>query len=117
LNGGITAYSAATDVASISITAVNDAPLLNAAASPVLGAQNESAGVPSGAVGTLVSTLVDLTVPAGGLDNVSEVDAAPLTGIAITAVDATNGSWFYSINNGGIWTALGTPSGTVSRLL
>ncbi|MBK9074017.1 MAG: PKD domain-containing protein [Flavobacteriales bacterium] len=96
---------------------VNTAPVLSAVPSPALTAQNEDAGAPSGAVGTLVSALVDLNPPAGGMDNVTDADAGAITGIAITAADATNGTWFYSINNGGAWNALGVPSGVASRLL
>ena len=38
-------------------------------------------------------------------------------GIAITAADAANGSWWYSTDNGASWNALGTPSAASSRLL
>ncbi|MBP6697158.1 MAG: PKD domain-containing protein [Flavobacteriales bacterium] len=116
-NGGTTAFSTATDVASLSISAVNDAPVLSAVPSPALTAQNEDAAAPTGAVGTLVSALIDLNPPAGALDNATDVDAGAVTGMAITAADATNGTWFYSINNGGAWSALGVPSGAASRLL
>ncbi len=98
-------------------TPINTAPVLSAAASPVLSSVNEDAGAPVGAVGTLVSALVDLAVPSGQVDNVTDPDAGALLGIAITAADATNGVWHYSINGGTNWTALGTPTGTVARLL
>ncbi len=117
VNGGTTAYSTATDVASIVITALNDAPVLNTAASPALAAVTEDVGAPIGAVGTPVSALVDFAAPSGQVDNVTDVDAGALTGIAITAADATNGSWFYSLNNGSAWSPLGTPSGASARLL
>lgn len=95
----------------------NTAPVLNAAATPVLNGVNEDAAAPVGAVGTLVSALVDLTVPAGGLDNVTDPDVGAVTGVAIIAADASNGTWSYSINGGTNWNALGTPTATVSRLL
>lgn len=117
VNGGTTAFSTATDVASIVVTAMNDAPVLNAAANPVLNTVLEDAGAPVGAVGTLMSVLVDFASPSGQLDNVIDVDAGAVTGIAITVADATNGTWFYSTNNGTNWNALGTPSVGVSRLL
>lgn len=47
----------------IVITAVNDTPVLDPNGSPTLGSVAEDAGAPSGAVGVLVSSLVD----AGGL--------------------------------------------------
>ncbi len=95
----------------------NTAPVLNAAASPALAAVLEDAPAPAGAVGTLVSALVDLVTPSGQLDNVTDPDAGALTGMAIIGADATNGTWHYSINGGTNWIALGTPTATVSRLL
>ena len=40
--------------------------------------------------------LVDFATPAGQVDNVTDVDAGALMGIAVTAADTTNGTWFYS---------------------
>ena len=68
-------------------------------------------------MGTLVNTLVDFAVPAGPLDNVTDVDAGALLGIAVTAADTTNGSWFYSLNGGGAWTALGAVTNASARVL
>src|SRR5438270_715631 len=61
----------------VTITGTNDAPVLNAAQTPVLTAENEDAGTPVGAVGTLVSSLVALT---GGVNNVTDVDSGAVTG-------------------------------------
>src|SRR5262245_14292453 len=116
-NGGTTAFSAATDTASLTINPVNDAPVLDNTKNPVLTAENEDAGAPVGAVGTLVSSLVDFTLPAGQVDNVTDVDTGALLGIAVTAADTTNGSWFYSINNGTNWIALGAVTNANARLL
>ena len=93
---------------------VNDAPVLNAAPDVVLGAVAEDAGAPVGAVGTLVSALVDI---GGALSNVTDADVAPLTGIAVTNAVTTNGAWFFSTDNGGSWTALGAVSSANARLL
>ena len=98
-------------------TPVNDAPVLDASKTPVLGAINEDAGAPVGAVGTLISSLVDFAAPAGQVDNVTDVDTGAQLGIAITTADASNGTWWYSTNNGAAWTLLGTPSAASSRLL
>jgi hypothetical protein len=95
----------------------NTAPSLITAATPVLTAMNEDAGAPVGAVGTLVSSLVNLNPPIGGLDNVTDADTGAVTGMAITAADTTNGTWFFSTNNGSTWTALGAVSNTSARLL
>src|SRR5439155_23524037 len=75
------------------------------------------AGAPVGAVGTPVSSLVDFARPAGQVDNVTDVDSGALLGIAVTAADTVNGSWFYSINGGTTWNALGTVSEASARLL
>ena len=91
----------------ITLTGTNDAPVLNAAATPVLSSVAEDAGAPVGAVGTLVSSLVNLNPPAGGLDNVTDADSGAVTGIALTGTDNANGTWYYSTNNGGTWTAVG----------
>ncbi|MBL8378493.1 MAG: SBBP repeat-containing protein, partial [Burkholderiales bacterium] len=95
---------------------VQHAPVLDATKSPALTAQIEDAGVPVGAVGTLVSSLVDLP-GGGGLDNVTDADSGAFTGIAVTASDTASGSWWYTIDGGSNWSALGAVSGTNARLL
>ena len=104
---------------SLNRTAINGntAPVLNPAASPVLAAVIEDAGAPSGAVGTLVSALVDFAIPAGQVDNVTDPDAGALLGIAVTAADTANGTWWYSTNNGSTWNALGAVADNNARLL
>ena len=98
------------------ITGTNDAPVLDAARTPLLGNVNTSIVAPSGAVGTLVSSLVDLNPPVGGLDNVTDADTGAVTGIALTATLGT-GTWFYSINNGSTWTAVGAVTSASGLLL
>ncbi len=116
-NGGTSAFSTAIEVASITVTAVNDAPVLDAARSPVLVSVSEHAGPPSGTVGTLVSSLVDFALPSGQVDNVTDVDAGATTGIAITATNAVNGTWWYSTDNGSNWQRIGNVTNTAARLL
>ncbi|MGE3820138.1 MAG: hypothetical protein AB7I30_12015, partial [Isosphaeraceae bacterium] len=96
---------------------LNTAPTLDASKSPALASINEDAGAPVGAVGTLVSSLVDFASPAGQLDNVTDPDAGASLGIAVTGADTTRGTWFYSINGGANWQALGTVSIGNARLL
>jgi hypothetical protein len=91
----------------LSATAQNTAPVLDNSKTPVLAPINEDAAVPTGAVGTLVSSLVDLASVPGQLDNFVDPDTGALVGIAITAADSSNGSWFYSIDGGASWTLLG----------
>ncbi len=81
----------------------NTAPTLNNGADLVLDPVLPNAPAPSGAVGTLVSSLVDLTIPSGGINNVTDPDPGALTGIAIRATDSTNGNWYYSLDNGTTW--------------
>ena len=101
----------------VTITGTNDAPVLNAAATPVLTSIAEDAGAPIGAVGTLISTLVNLNPPAGGLDNVTDADDGAVTAIALTGVNTTNGTWWYSTNGAANWTAVGAVSNTSALLL
>src|SRR5262249_7847728 len=91
-------------------------PVLDASKSPALTAINEDAAAPSGTVGTLVTSLIDFS-GGGGNDNVSDPDGTTSTGIAITAVNSANGTWFYSTNGGTTWTAVGTVSDSQSLLL
>ncbi|MCC6609877.1 MAG: DUF4347 domain-containing protein [Burkholderiales bacterium] len=110
-------FSRADYAMTVDVTAVNDASVLDASESPILATEQEDAGPPSGAVGTLVSVLVDFAVPAGQVDNVTDVDAGAQLGIAVTAADTANGSWFYSTNGGGTWVALGLVADNSARLL
>src|SRR4029077_16259147 len=81
-NGGVD-LDPSPNTITVNVTPVNDAPVLNVAAAPVLAAENADAGAPVGAVGTLVSSLVDLNPPSGGLDNVADADSGAVTGIAL----------------------------------
>jgi ELWxxDGT repeat protein len=92
----------------------NTAPTLSAAKSPTLGTIVKNSGVPVGAVGTLVSALVDI---AGPLKNVVDADYQPKLGIALTAADTAHGTWYFSTNNGSTWLALGSVTPTSIRLL
>ena len=59
--------------------------------------------------GTLVSALIS--------GQVGDLDEGALSGIAVTAVDNTNGSWEYSTNSGASWSSLGSPTESIARLL
>jgi VCBS repeat-containing protein len=102
-NGGVDT-DATPRTMTVNVTPVNDAPML--AGANDLSAINED---PGSNPGTLVSALI-----AG---QTSDVDASALTGIAVIGVDNTNGTWQYSTNGGGSWTAFGSPSGSSARLL
>ncbi len=104
-------------VVTITVHPVNDAPVLDNTRSPALTAQNEDSGAPSGAVGTPVSSLVDFAIPAGQVDNVTDADTGALPGIAVTAADTSNGTWYYSTDGGATWNALGAVTDNNARLL
>ena len=107
-----TEFSVVTGTVSITVDPVNDQPVL-VDASLSLDAISEDPGVPSGAVGTLVSSLIDTD---GGLNNFSDEDGdAP--GIAITEVDLGGGTLYYSLDNGTSWSDVGTVSADSARVL
>ena len=60
---------------------------------------------------------MDFASPAGQVDNVTDVDSGALLGIAVTAADTANGSWYYSTNDGTNWNALGAVANNNARLL
>jgi uncharacterized delta-60 repeat protein len=100
-----TAFSTSTAQAHQPVTAVNDRPVINTTSfqrTPIL---EDPASNP----GTLVSTLV---TQGGG----SDPDGNAL-GVAVTAVDNSNGAWQYSTNGGSSWQALSPISATSARLL
>jgi cyclophilin family peptidyl-prolyl cis-trans isomerase len=105
--GGITAYSLASDAASLIVTVVNDAPVLTAA-NPVLG--NVVPGI---------EKIVDVAAfinQGAGSTTITDVDANAVVG-GIALVGATgNGSWKYSLD-GTTFTSVGTLSATSSLLL
>ena len=109
-NGGTTAFSTATDTASVIVLAVNDAPVLDTSGDMSLNTISED---DFSSPGTLISELI---ASAGG-DRITDVDAGAVEGIAIIAADAANGAWQYSTNDGTDWNPLGSVSSTSSRLL
>ncbi|GBD36584.1 Leukotoxin [bacterium HR36] len=91
----------------ITVTAVNDAPILSGANNlPTIFED------PSSNAGALVSSLIagQVTDPDG-----------PAAGIAVVGADVSNGQWEYSLNNGATWNLLANasliPSETSARLL
>jgi len=104
-NGGSTGFSTGTAQATISVSSVNDAPLLNPS-SPTLNSLTDS---DVNHVGQAVSSLIN--------GHVSDVDTGAVQGIAITGMDpGVAGTWQYSLDNGASWRDVGTVS-TASALL
>jgi hypothetical protein len=60
---------------------------------------------------------VDFASPGGQVDNVTDPDGGATLGIAVTAADTSGGAWWYSVNGGTNWYALGSVSDTSARLL
>jgi hypothetical protein len=83
--GGTFSFSMETATASVSVTPVNDAPILDSTRTPSLGTIVEDATNPGG---VLVSNLVI---------GVSDVDAGALKGVAVTAAQA-GGAWQYALD-------------------
>ena len=96
----------------ITVNGQNDAPVLDNTGNMSLTAIAEDVPAASNP-GTLVS---DIIASAGG-DRITDADAGAVEGIAVTAVDNTNGTWQFSIDNGTNWTPFGAPDALNSRLL
>jgi hypothetical protein len=97
----------------ITVTKANDSPVLDTGITVTMPDQIEdNSGAPTGAVGFLASSLVNRT---SGPNNVTDPDgpstAATTTGIAVTGIDTTEGTWYYSTDNGAHWTSF-TLTGT-----
>jgi hypothetical protein len=111
----VSAFNDSGVTATIVLQPTNSAPVLDATKAPALANVAEDAPAPSGAVGTAVSSLIDYASPTGQVDNFTDLDATTKFGIAITAADATNCTWFFSTNGGTNWTAF--PALTTDSLL
>ena len=103
------------EVASVGITVapVNRRPVLTPSVASQLSPVTEDAGAPVGAVGTLVSSLID---SGGALDNFSDADG-DLPGVALVGTSLQGGALYYSIDNGATWSDVGAVSPTFARLL
>lgn len=93
------------------VNAVNFAPALDNTGSVSLAAIDEDVVSPAG---TSLPTM--LATGAGG-DPIFDPDPGAVDGIAVYAVDNTNGAWQYSLDSGLNWTNFGSPSTTAARLL
>ncbi|RYY98333.1 MAG: hypothetical protein EOO24_18640, partial [Comamonadaceae bacterium] len=105
--GGTSAFSVASDRAGVTVTSVNDAPVLSGTAltfSPISEKDTGNAG-------QTVNSLLGTTF--------SDVDAGTQAGVAVvgSTAQAGNGSWAYSTDGGATWQALGAVSGSQAVLL
>jgi VCBS repeat-containing protein len=93
-------------IITLNVTPVNDAPVL--ADRDLVLSVIEDSGIPDGMVGMSVAEL---------LSGYSDVDGDVAGGIAVVATNATNGTWWFSTDDGTTWTVLGTPSDNAARLI
>lgn len=77
----------------LTVTAVNDAPVLDVSASPALTSIVEDLTSDTAIVTSNRGTEVSVLVPASVL---SDADGSPVRSIVVTAVDNTNGVWQYN---------------------
>jgi hypothetical protein len=91
--------------ATVNVSRLNDAPVLNTSLSPVLAAVVEDATNPPG---TVISNLLNGAY--------SDPDNSNLRGIAVVGTTGS-GTWQYSLNSGASWNAIGTVSDSSARLI
>ena len=105
--GGGTAFSAQTATVAGSVLAKNDAPVLDATASPTFA---PAAGTAGAVRQTTVAALLGLAV--------TDVDAGAVNGIAVLGVTKNAAFiWEYSTDGGATWSSLNTSTSTAARLL
>jgi VCBS repeat-containing protein len=94
----------------VTVSASNTAPVLDAAGTPSLGAVLEDS---TGHTGDSVPAFL----ASGGGGYVTDPDAGAVQGVAVIGVDTANGTWEYSTNGGGSWSSLAGASPGTARLL
>ena len=110
-NGGVDLDPTARAM-TINVTAVNDAPTLDASKSPALstpeyvfsGGGDAGTHAPTGASPTgsaLVSSLIDFATPSGQVDNAADVDTTPSLGLGVTALNNQLGATMWYTTDGG----------------
>ena len=103
-NTGLGGSRVTTNDVAINVDFVNSAPTL-AGANDLNAINEDQISNP----GTSVSALI--------LGQFTDPDPDVLEGIAVTAVDNTNGAWEYSTNGGSSWNLFGSPTAAAARLL
>lgn len=90
----------------VTVLAINDRPGLDPSRSPSLGSIAEGTAAPVGAVGVLVSSLVEA---GGSLNNYQDADGGQ-PGIAVVASNLEGGTLWSSRDNGANWTEVASVS-------
>ncbi|MBS0537876.1 MAG: putative Ig domain-containing protein, partial [Proteobacteria bacterium] len=100
--------------ATVSVTAVDDSPVLdNTVAESLPHGTEDAIGAPSGTgMGFLVSTILvgNVTDPDGA--NAHDAVAGGTDGIAVVGADTTQGSWWYQLNGSSTWVQFASSSMT-----
>ncbi len=104
-NGGSTAFSSTAAQASLSISSVNDAPVLTPIAPTLNGLTDSQVNWVGQAVSSFASA------------NTSDVDSGALKGIAIIGTSAGYGTWQFSLDAGASWQDMGSVSSSAALLL
>ena len=94
----------------VTVTPVNDAPVLNVAGTSALTQINE------GDINNPGDSVAGIIASAGG-SPITDVDASAVEGIAMTWADSSNGTWQYSTDAGSVWNNIGAVSDTSAFLL
>ncbi|MBB4041176.1 Ca2+-binding RTX toxin-like protein [Microvirga flocculans] len=104
-NGGTTAFSTGTAQASLTVSSVNDAPVL----SPISPVLTGLADADVNNAGQTVASIVGASI--------ADVDSAAAEGIAITGLTSGSGTWQYSLDGGSTWHDMGSVSASSALLL
>jgi VCBS repeat-containing protein len=104
-NGSATAFSRQTDVVTLAVTSINDAPVMtpdHMTLLPITEDETANGGQP---VWTFLCNAI------------GDVDDGAVQGIALTGLTSGNGHWEYSLDGGTTWTSVGTVSESAALLL
>ena len=105
-----TATDGSTQTITLTITGVNDAPVLAMPGAVTLTDIDEGDTENQG-------DLVSAIIASAGADPITDVDIGAVEGIAVTGVDDSNGTWEYSTDGGSTWVAFWSVSDSTAVLL
>ena len=98
------------DTIDITVSPVNDAPVLDSSGTMTLTTITEDDLANGG------DTVADIIASAGG-DRITDGDSGAAEGIAITGLTSGSGTWQYSTNGGGSWNNVGAVASNSALLL
>ncbi|MCJ1886616.1 DUF4347 domain-containing protein [Pseudomonas sp. LA21] len=104
-NGGSSAFSTGTAQATLTVSSVNDAPVLASASPTLTGLTDSDTNTPGMAVSGFAT------------GDITDVDTGAVKGIAITGLGTGIGTWQYSTNGGASWQDIGPVADNAALLL